>query len=103
IMINLLSHCKAFAEKEDLADQVDEPGPVEEVKFYFPEEPLRDYLGKHISAQALLSRTSVVVNGAVTPLLLPGEGIKASVKDIQPTLSVRYLTSDDSRSLFAWS
>jgi hypothetical protein len=63
IMIGLHSHCKAFAEKEDLADHVDEPGPVEEVKFYFPGEPLRAYLSKKLSAQGLLSRTAVLVNG----------------------------------------
>jgi len=64
VLIDLLSHCKAFAETETLADHVDEPGPVEDVKFYFPGEPLRAYLQKQLSAQALLSRTTVLVNNA---------------------------------------
>ena len=74
IMIDLLSHCKAFAEKDDLADHVDEPGPVEEVKFYFPAEPLRAYLGKKLSAQLLFSRTSVLVNGQLIDWPVPGKG-----------------------------
>jgi len=73
IVINLLSHCKAFAEKDDLADHVDEPGPIEEVKFYFPGEVLRAYLRKQLSAQALLSRTSVFVNGTLINWTLPGK------------------------------
>jgi len=79
IMINLLSHCKAFAERDNLADQIDEPGPVEEVKFYFPGEPLRAYLEKQLSAQTLLNRTSIMVNGTRTPIFLPGEGTEAAV------------------------
>ncbi|MBM4258568.1 MAG: hypothetical protein FJ147_22050 [Deltaproteobacteria bacterium] len=63
IMIDLLSHCKAFAEKDELAEHVDEPGPVEEVKFYFPGGSLREYLGKKLSAHALLTRATVFVNG----------------------------------------
>jgi len=62
IMIDLLSHCKAFEAKDDLADHVEEPGPIEEVKFYFPGEPLRAYLGKKLSAQALLGRAQIFVN-----------------------------------------
>ena len=80
IMINLLSHCKAFAEKDEMADHIDEPGSVEEVKFYFPGEPLRAYLGKQLSAQTLLSRASILVNGTRTPVFLPGEGTRAAVE-----------------------
>jgi|GEM_PF-5703441 len=78
IMIDLLSYCKAFAEQDGLADHVDAPGSVEDVKFYFPGEPLRAYLGKEISAHALLSRASVLVNGALTPVFLPGGGTRAA-------------------------
>ena len=79
IMINLLSYCKAFAEKDDLGDHVDEPGPIEEVKFYFPGQSLGAYLGKELSAQTLLSRSSVLVNGTHTLIFLPGEGTEAAV------------------------
>ena len=73
IVVALLSHCKAFAEKDDLIDHVDEPGPVEDVRFYFPGDVLRAYLGKKLSAQTLLSRTTVLVNGTSTQWTLPGE------------------------------
>jgi hypothetical protein len=71
IMIGLLSHCKAFAEKDDLTDHVDEPGSVEEVRFYFPGEPLRAYLGKQLSAQGLLSHAAILVNGQLIRWTLP--------------------------------
>lgn len=93
IMIDLRSHCKAFAEREDLADQVDEPGPVEEAKFYFPTALLRAYLGKQISGQALLNRVSVLVNGTLTPVFLPGEGTKAAVDQRLYTPRVRSSTN----------
>jgi hypothetical protein len=73
IMIGLLSHCKAFAEKDDLAAQVDEPGLVEEVKFYFPGEPLRAYLGKKLSAQELLSHAAVLINDQLINWALPSK------------------------------
>jgi hypothetical protein len=73
IMIDLLSHCKAFAEKEVLADHVDEPGPLEEVKFYFPGEPLRAYLAKKLSAQGLLSRATILVNDQPSNWTLPSK------------------------------
>lgn len=91
IMIDLLSHCKAFAEKDDLADHVDEPGAVEEVKFYFPGDPLRAYLGKQISAHALLSRMSVVVNGTLTPVFLPDGGTRAAVGPLYDSPKVNSL------------
>jgi hypothetical protein len=86
IMINLLSHCKAFAEKDDLADHVDEPGPVEEVKFYFLADPLRAYLEKKLSVQTLFSHTSVLVNGQLIDWTAPE---KATLTQILPTLSIQ--------------
>jgi hypothetical protein len=62
VLIDLRSHCKAFAETDNIADHVDEPGLIEDVKFYFPGEPLRAYLQKQLSVQTLLSRTTVLVN-----------------------------------------
>jgi len=64
VTVILLSHCQSFPETDNLSDHVDEPGPIEEVKFYFPGESLREYLGKQLSAQALLARTQVFINGA---------------------------------------
>ena len=65
VLIDLLSHCKSFAETDDLADHIDEPGPIEDVKFYFSGESLRAYLQKQISAQTLFSRTTVLVNNTL--------------------------------------
>jgi hypothetical protein len=71
IMIDLLSHCKAFAEKDALAEHVDDPGPVEEVKFYFAGGPLRAYLEKKLSAHELLGKAQILVNGTPTTWRLP--------------------------------
>ena len=62
VRIDLLSHCKSFAVTDALADHIDEPGPIEHVKFYFSGDPLRAYLRKQLSAQALFTRTAVLVN-----------------------------------------
>jgi hypothetical protein len=62
IRIDLLSHCKSFAATDTLADHIDEPGPIENVKFYFSGDQLRAYLRKQLSVQALFARTAVLVN-----------------------------------------
>ena len=62
IRIDLLSHCKSFAVTDAVADHIDEPGSIETVKFYFSGDPLRAYLRKQLSAQALFTRTEVLVN-----------------------------------------
>ena len=67
VMIDLLYHNKAFAETDDLSEHVDEPGPLEEAKFYFRGDPLRAFLSKELSPQALLARTQVFVNDAAVP------------------------------------
>ena len=67
VMIDLLYHHKAFAETDDLSAHVDEPGPVEEAKFYFPGDPLRAFLDKKLSSPALLARTQVFINETPVP------------------------------------
>jgi hypothetical protein len=62
IMVDLRSHCKAMAEGELVADHVDDPGPIEDVKFYFLGEPLRAYLEKKLPAVELLQRSSILVD-----------------------------------------
>lgn len=62
VRIDLLSHCKSFAITDALADHMDDPGPIETVKFYFSGDPLRSYLHKQLPAQALLSGTTILVN-----------------------------------------
>lgn len=76
VMIDLLSHCKTFAETDTLADHVDEPGPLEDVKFYFPAASLQAYLKKQLSAQTLLSRTTVLVNNVPVAFSLPDKAPK---------------------------
>jgi hypothetical protein len=71
VTVVLLSHCPSFPETDAISEHVDEPGPLEEVKFYFPSEPLRAYLGKQLSAQALLARTQVFIDGAPVSYPLP--------------------------------
>jgi hypothetical protein len=72
VRIDLLSHCKSFAVTDALADHIDDPGPIENVKFYFSGDPLRAYLRKQLPAQALLSRTTILVNEVPASLSLLG-------------------------------
>jgi hypothetical protein len=62
VRIDLLSHCKSFAVTDELTEHMDEPGPIETVKFYFSGDSLRSYLYKQLPAQALLSGTTILVN-----------------------------------------
>ena len=82
VRIDLLSHCKTFAETDDLADHVDEPGQLEDVKFYFPGDSLRTYLQKQLSAQALLSHTTVFVNDVPVTFSLPDKTQKTEARAI---------------------
>lgn len=75
VMIDLLYHHKAFPETDSLADHVDEPGPIEEAKFYITSNYLRAFMKKEMSAQDLLSRTQVFVSDQ--PIIL------ISAKDAQ--------------------
>jgi hypothetical protein len=71
VMVNLLYHYQSFPETDDLSEHVDEPGPIEEAKFYFRTDPLRAYLSKELSPQILLSRSQVLINNTPTSLILP--------------------------------
>jgi len=71
VTIRLLYHSKSFPETESIAEQIDEPGPVEEAKFYFLSDQVRAFLGKELSPQALLTRSQVLVNGSPAILILP--------------------------------
>jgi hypothetical protein len=62
VMVNLVYHHKSFPETEALLEHVDEPGPIEEAKFYFSGDPLRAFMRKELSSQDLLSHTQVFVN-----------------------------------------
>jgi hypothetical protein len=88
VRIDLLSHCKSFAVTDALADHIDEPGPLENVKFYFSGDPLRAYLRKQLSAQALLSRTTVLVNDVPVVFTPVGDA---------PTTEARVLVPGESR------
>lgn len=82
VMVVLLSHCKSFPETDDLSEHVDEPGPLEEVKFYFPGESLRAYLSKQLSAQALLTRTQVFIDGTPVSYPLPSGATKTDASSV---------------------
>lgn len=70
VMIDLFYHNKSFAESEDVTEHVDEPGPVEEAKFYFRGDPLRAFLDEKLSPQELFTHTQVLVNDAPVTLTL---------------------------------
>jgi hypothetical protein len=62
VMVNLVYHHKSFPETDDLMEHTDEPGPIEEAKFYFAGDPLRAFMRKELSSQDLISRTHVIVD-----------------------------------------
>src|SRR5215813_3214838 len=74
VVVNLLYHYKSFPETDDLSEHVDEPGPIEEAKFYFRTDPLQAYLQKELSPQTLLARSQVLINDTPATLTLPEEG-----------------------------
>jgi hypothetical protein len=81
VMVNLLYHYKSFPETDDLSEHVDEPGPIEEAKFYFRTDPLRAYLSKELSPQILLSRSQVLINNTPAILTLPDEAVHTNTSD----------------------
>lgn len=89
VLIRLLYHSKSFPETESLAEQVDEPGAVEEAKFYFLNEQMRAFLSKELSPQGLLTRSQVLVNGSPVTFILPDgaqhTGIIASGHAAEPS------------------
>jgi hypothetical protein len=84
IRIDLLSHCKSFAVTDTLADHIDEPGPIENVKFYFSGAPLQAYLRQQLSAQALLSHTTILVNEVPTSFSPAGNTPKTEARAPHP-------------------
>jgi hypothetical protein len=75
VMVDILYHHKSFPKTDSLADHVDEPGPIEEAKFYVTSDHLRAFMKKEMSSQELLSRTQVFVRDQ--PIIL------ISAKDAQ--------------------
>lgn len=70
VVINLLYNHKPYQDFEELTRTLDDAGTPEETKFYFPTKALRAYLNKTLSAQELIDRSTVTVNGAPVRLLL---------------------------------
>jgi len=81
VVVNLLYHYKSFPETDDLSEQVDEPGPIEEAKFYFRTDPLRAYLQKELSPQTLLAHSQVLINDTPTILILPEGAVHTDTSD----------------------
>jgi hypothetical protein len=79
VMVNLVYHHKPFPETDDLIDHVDEPGSIEEAKFYFSGEPLRAFLKKELSSHDLLSRTHVFVDNQPVMFTLPQKARKVEM------------------------
>jgi hypothetical protein len=71
VRIDLLYHHKSFPQTDDLVEHVDEPGPIEEAKFYIPGDPIRSFMKKELSGQQLLSHTQVFVDGKPVILVTP--------------------------------
>ncbi len=69
VVLDLRYHHKSFPETDSLSDHVDEPGPVEEAKFYVHGDSLRAFMRKELSAHQLLSRTQVLIDGQPVPLV----------------------------------
>ena len=81
VMVNLLYHYKSFPETDDLSEHVDEPGPIEEAKFYFRTDPLRAFLSKELSPQLLLSRSQVLINDTPIIFTLPDGAVHTNSSD----------------------
>ncbi len=81
VVVDLLYHVKAFPETDELSEHVDEPGLSEEAKFYFYKDPLRAFLSKKLSPQALLTRSQVFVNNSSVTLTLPDSAAHANSSD----------------------
>ncbi|MGH7964015.1 MAG: hypothetical protein ACRERD_19705 [Candidatus Binatia bacterium] len=76
VMVDLLYYQKSYPETDELHKHVDEPGTIEEAKFYFPVESLRAFLNQELPAPALLARTAVLVDNTPAPLILPGVAVE---------------------------
>jgi len=84
VMVDLLYHSKSFPETDDITDHIDEPGPVEEAKFYFRTDPLRAFLNKELSPQALLTRSHILVNDVPVTITLPAGTGHTNISSPEP-------------------
>jgi hypothetical protein len=84
VRVDLLSHCKSFVVTDALTDHMDEPGPIETVKFYFSGDPLRAYLRKQLPAQALLSGSTILVNEVPASFSPGGDAPKTETRAPRP-------------------
>lgn len=71
VLITLRYHHKPYTTREELYEGIDEPGTGGEAKFYFQEESLQTFLQGKVSAQALLTQTTILANNLPVTLLLP--------------------------------
>jgi len=63
---------KTYADEADLRAHLDEGrGAAESAAFYLPLADVRELLAEHISGQQLVDRSTVLVNGTPTRILLP--------------------------------
>jgi hypothetical protein len=86
VMIDVLYHHKSFPETDDLLEHVDEPGPVEEAKFYIPGDTLRAFMGKQLSSQDLLNRSQIFVGDTPVVLISPKGTQKTESFPQSPTM-----------------
>ena len=71
VLITLRYHHKPYTTRQELYEGIDEPGVAGEAKFYFRVESLQTYLEGKVSAQSLLTGTTVLANDLPVTLLLP--------------------------------
>lgn len=84
VMVDLVYHHKPFPETDDLTNHVDEPGSVEEVKFYFSGDSLRAFMRKELSSKDLLLRTQVFVGDKPMQVSLPENAQEADHEILPP-------------------
>ncbi len=74
ILLALHYHSRPYGSLEDLNQDLDDPsqaGEAGEARFYFSEQSLQAFLSEELSAQELLTRTTILANGRPVALQLP--------------------------------
>ena len=74
VLLALHYHSRPYGSLEDLNQDLDDPsqvGEAGEAKFYFSEKSLQAFLNEELSAQELLTRTTILADGRPTALQLP--------------------------------
>ena len=74
VMLALHYHSRPYANLEQLNAALDDPdqaGEAGEARFYFPAEPLHAFLNKELSAQELLTQTTILADGVPVSIHLP--------------------------------